>query len=154
MTDTSEWVTTEELAQILRVSQRQASRYAAQLRTTKAGKRILYDRAQAEALAKELGAANKAVIPPPTELVPIGDMMNVFQQQQSTIAQLSHEVGRLQGILETQRPQIEDTEAVRRRLIELESSLAVAQAEAERLRLELETAHERPTSWWSRIFGT
>jgi hypothetical protein len=151
MTDNGEeYITVEQVASTLRVSVRHAARYAERVRTQKAGKRILFHRGDIEALADELGAQHKPAIPQPAELVPLGEMMQTFERQQAQIAALSHEVGRLQGILEQQRLLTEDANEVRRRLIEVETQRDMLQQELDRIKSEQE---QPKPSWWRRLFA-
>src|SRR5262245_31794743 len=75
----TQWLTVEQVATMLGVSTRQAHRYgegpSARLRTKRAGRRILFNRADVEALAVELGIAHQ---PPPAPKPP---RVEIVQQQ-------------------------------------------------------------------------
>ena len=149
MTDNGEeYITVEQVASTLRVSVRHAARYAERVRTQKAGKRILFHRGDIEALADELGAQNKPAIPQPAELVPLGEMMQTFERQQAQIAALSHEVGRLQGILEQQKLLTEDVQEVHRKLVKTEQERDRLRQELAQVRGELDKVQK---TWWKRL---
>ncbi|NNJ13339.1 helix-turn-helix domain-containing protein [Chloroflexales bacterium ZM16-3] len=69
---TADYITIEEVAALLDLSSRQASRYGkgegARLRTRQAGKRILYHRGDVESLARDFQVARTP--PPPRESPP------------------------------------------------------------------------------------
>src|SRR5919199_5473165 len=117
MTDNGqEYIPVETVASILRVSVRHASRFADRVRTERAGKRILFHRGDVEELAREIGADNKPLVPPLVELVPAGEMLASFEQQQQQLVALSHEVGRLQGIVEGQKALVEGYQQMQERV--------------------------------------
>jgi hypothetical protein len=70
---TADYITIEEVAALLDLSSRQASRYGkgegARLRTRRAGKRILYHRGDVESLARDFQVARTP--PPPRESPPV-----------------------------------------------------------------------------------
>jgi hypothetical protein len=70
---TADYITIEEVAALLDLSSRQASRYGqgegARLRTRRAGKRILYHRGDVESLGRDFQVARTP--PPPRESPPI-----------------------------------------------------------------------------------
>ena len=144
MADNDEYIPVELVASRLKLSVRQATRYADRVRTIRSGRRILFHRDDVEALADELGVEYRPPPLPRADLVPAGEMLQTFERQQAQIAALSMEVGRLQGLLEGQKQLTADTEDVRRQLADVE-------AERDRLRAELEQLHRRP--WWHRLFG-
>lgn len=142
-----EYIPVEDVSERLKVSVRQASRYGAKLRTQRAGRRVLYHRDDVEQLAEELGAEHRVAPPQPrTDLLPPGEFLQTFERQQSQIAHLSREVGRLEGQVEAQRQQqrqlTESTEDLQARLSAAESQREALQAEVERLRRR---------SWWRRL---
>ena len=86
MTDNDEeYITVEAAASILRVSVRQATRYASRVTTRQAGKRILFHRGEVEELAKRLGAENKPLVPTPSQMVPAGEMLAAYESQRQQI---------------------------------------------------------------------
>ncbi len=146
--DEEAYITVEEVAAILRVGVRQAARYGERIHTKKAGKRVLFNKAQVIVLAEELGAFNKVALPVPAEMVPIGDMLQTFERQQDRIQQLALEVGRLQGILESTQHQLVDADSVKHRLQDLEVERAALKTQVEALEWQLSRAG-RP--WWKRF---
>jgi chromosome segregation ATPase len=139
-----EYMPVEAVADRLRLSVRQATRYAERVRTLKKGRRIYYHRDDVEALADELNVEERVPTPPRTEMMPAGEVMQTFERQQERIAQLERERGRLEGVLTTQQRLLEDADETRRRLEEVT-------AERDRLRAENERLQAR--SWWQRLRG-
>ncbi len=152
------WIPVEDAADILQVTTRQAHRYGegdnARIRTRKAGRRVMFHKEDVESLAADLGVLHA---PRPhrakTDLVPAGEMLDYIRERDRRLEELQQqltgaaaEVGRLQGLLEAQRPLLEDTEGLRRRLAELEVERTQLQAE-----LEAERAARQP--WWRRLLG-
>ncbi len=140
-----DYIPVEAVADRLRLSVRQATRYAERVRTIKKGRRIYYHRDDIEALAGDLHVEERVPVPPRTELMPTSEVMQTFERQQERIAQLERERGRLEGILTTQQRLLEDADETRRKLEEVTS-------ERDRLRSELEQAKARP--WWRRLLGS
>ncbi len=138
MSGNDEYITAEEAGMILRVGARQAVRYADRVRTRKAGKRILLHKGDVEQLAHEIGAEHKGAVPPPAELVPVGAMMETFERQQQQLVLFSREIGRLEGTLQSQQKQLDEAEAIRRRVWELETERDRLLAEIEQLRKRLD----------------
>lgn len=139
-----EYMPVEAVADRLRLSVRQATRYAERVRTLKKGRRIYYHRDDVEALADELNVEERLPVPPRTEMMPAGEVMQTFERQQERIAQLERERGRLEGVLTTQQRLLEDADETRRRLEDVT-------AERDRLRAENERLQAR--SWWQRLRG-
>ncbi len=139
-----EYMPVEAVADRLRLSVRQATRYAERVRTLKKGRRIYYHRDDVEALADELNVEERLPVPPRTEMMPAGEVMQTFERQQERIAQLERERGRLEGVLSTQQRLLEDADETRRRLEDVT-------AERDRLRAENERLQAR--SWWQRLRG-
>ncbi len=133
----------EAVANRLRLSVRQATRYAERVRTLKKGRRIYYHRDDVEELADELNVEERVPTPPRTEMMPAGEVMQTFERQQERIAQLERERGRLEGVLTTQQRLLEDADETRRRL-------EAVTAERDRLKSALE--RERSLPWWRRLF--
>jgi len=173
-----QWITVEDAADILRLTTRQTNRYGtgpdARLHIKRVGRRVLYSRQDVEALAEELNVTLRPTVhkPPKSELMPIGEVFEMITTMQLRLEQAALEVGRLQGLLEAQRQQIAHSEAVRKRLQDVEAErdrllqvqARLSEAEAERNRLqqhvaEIEADHDslRSTpatrSWWDRVFN-
>ena len=139
-----EYIPVEVVADRLRLSVRQATRYAEKVRTIKKGRRIYYHREDVETLADELNVEERVSPPPRTEMMPAGEVMQTFERQQERIAQLERERGRLEGVLQTQQQLLEDADETRRKLEEIIN-------ERDRLRAENELLRARP--WWRRLLG-
>src|SRR6185312_2003052 len=87
--DQDVYLPVEDVAAVLKVSTRQASRYGAKMRTQRAGRRVLYHRDDVEALAAKIGAEYRLPSPPPrTDLLPPGEFLQTFERQQHQIAHL------------------------------------------------------------------
>lgn len=142
--DQDEYVTVETVASILRISVRHASRFAERVRTKKAGKRILYHRGDIEAIGLELGVDNKPLVPAPIEMVPVGEMLDLYERQQHELVTAREELGQLRGILQGQQPMIDNYQALQQRVIDLERAQA-------RLEADLREARRRP--WWIRFLA-
>ena len=109
-----QYITEAEAAAILNRSARQVRRYG---RTGKVTVREIggtrhYLRSDVEALAKELADKDRTR-PVTTELVPLGDMLDMLREKDEEIARLNErlqgaalEIGRLQGQLEAQQRQL------------------------------------------------
>lgn len=146
--DQDVYIPVEQVAERLKVSSRQASRYGAKVRTQRAGRRILYHRDDVEQLADELGAEHR--IPPPqprTDLMPPGEFLQTIERQASQIAHLSREVGRLEGQLDSQRQQ---QHLLTQNTDELKAQLETVQTERDVLLDEVARLKRR--SWWRRLF--
>lgn len=154
--DDREYLKVEDVARILKLTIRQATRYAKdpEMHTQQSGRRILYLREDVEKLAKRLGAEYREPPEPRPEVLPAGETLALIDRQQAQLMNLSHEVGRLQGLLEaerTQRAQITDSTT------QLQTRLDEVEAERNRLRVELEQARQgvpaqssTPRPWWKR----
>src|SRR5918998_6722601 len=116
-----EYIPVEVVADRLRLSVRQATRYAEKVRTIKKGRRIYYHREDVETLADELNVEERVSPPPRTEMMPAGEVMQTIERQQERIAQLERERGRLEGVLATQQQLLEDADETRRKLEEITS---------------------------------
>lgn len=160
--ETDVYIQVEDVASILGVSLRQATRYAKKVRTQQDGRRILYHRADVEKLSQERDAKHDRPLAIRTEVMPPGQIADLLKESQARNEQLSHDVGRLTGLLEAQQQRTQlaeqaqrqlalDTDETRRHVVELETRAKTAEAEAERLRAELEQARR---SWWRRLFNT
>jgi hypothetical protein len=169
-----QWITVEDAADILRLTTRQTNRYGtgpdARLHIKRVGRRVLYSRQDVEVLAEELNVTLRPAVPKPpkSELVPIGEVFETMNAMQLRLEQAALDVGRLQGLLEAQRQQIADSEAVRKKLQDVEAErdrllqahqrLAEAEAERDRLQqlvaqMEDERAPPQQQSLWNRLRG-
>ena len=154
MTDSEagDWIGGADAAQILKLSPRMVQRYAVEhgrLESIKAGHKRLYRRADVIRLAAELGSEDRAQLPAPAELVPIGELGGIIERQATQIAQLSHELGRTQGRLEAMQQALE---AAERRAISAEDQVKLLMAPKD------DPAPEPPTepvqrAWWKRWIG-
>ena len=159
--ETSVYIQVEDVAELLGVSKRQATRYAEKVRTQQDGRRIMYHRADVEKLAQERGAKQDRPLAVHTEVLPPGRLLDMLTQQQHEIARLSRDNGQLAERLQTQQQRMEQADHDRQKLLEdkdetsRQVSLAqtradAAETEAERLRGELERMRR---SWWRRLLG-
>ncbi len=174
--ETPVYIPVEDVADLLGVSQRQATRYAKKVRTQQDGRRIMYHRADVERLAQERGVKHDRPLAVQTEVIPPGRLLDIITQQQRELDRLNRDNGRLQQQVETaeqQQRQLQlDTDETRRQLAEFEERAKAAEAtavEAERLRQELvaeletaatmrdaladEVAQLLRRSWWRRLLG-
>ncbi len=152
MSDDAEYIPVEEVAEILQVTTRQAHRYGegenARLRTRKAGRRVMFNRTDVEALAADLGVLDRPRAQrPKTDLVPAGEMLDYIrdrdrrlEEYQHQLVQAAAEIGRLQGQMEGQKRLIDEADNIRQMLDEVK-------AERDQLRVEL----ERRQSLWQRL---
>ncbi len=147
-----DWISAEDAGRILRVSSRMVYRYgegdAPKLRTMRAGRRILFNRADVLAYAEELGAENRP--DPQTDIIRADELMRAIGSLQAELVRQAEELGELRG-----RIPKEDELALRDRIHEL-------QRQNDRLQWELEQARTHPAppaeaeparSWWQRLFG-
>jgi len=158
--ETSVYIPVEDVADLLGVSKRQATRYAEKVRTQQDGRRIMYHRADVEKLAQERGAKQDRPLAVHTEVIPPGRLLELITQQQHEITRISRDNGVVAERLRTQQQRMEQADHDRQKLLEdkdetsrqvsqaLERAEA-AEAEAQRLRLELERMRR---SWWRRLF--
>jgi predicted FMN-binding regulatory protein PaiB len=142
MTNDDDYIPVELAAKRLRLSIRQATRYAERVRHKRVGRRIFYHKEDIETLAGELNTEDREPAPPRAEMMPAGDVLQTFERQQAQLVAMSHEIGRLTGMLDQQRLLTEDMERVRQRLQAVE-------AERDRLQRELAAQQQRP--WWRRL---
>ncbi len=165
MTDSDNelYLTVEEVANRLKLSPRQAARYADRVRTRKSGKRTMFHAGEVEKLAEELNVEYRPPPMPRAEMVPVGEMLQHQRQQQQEIANLSYQIGRLEAIIaerdQHQRLLTDDLDTIRTQLTTAQTERNQRQAEAERLQAdvarlqaEIERQHRRP--WWKRLLDT
>ena len=151
--DPDQFVPVETVADILKVTPRQASRYAERMTTRKAGKRTLYRLGDAQRLADELGVDLKERPLARAEMVPQGEMLTAYRHQQERVDELNQQLGRAAGIIETQERELEQARADRQRLQEALQAQAAAEAQAAMLREELERARSSDTSALREALG-
>jgi hypothetical protein len=119
---TDEFITVEEAAERLQVSTRQVHRYgeapAARIRTRKAGRRKLFNKADVEVLAADLNVEDKPKPVPKAELMPASDLLHYIRERDQQLADVQQqlnramlEIGRLQGQLEAANERIRQLEA-------------------------------------------
>jgi hypothetical protein len=137
MTDSDKdlYLTVEQVADRLKLSLRQAARYADRVQTRKAGKRTMFRASDVEALAQQLNVEYRPPPMPRAELVPIGATLEHIRQQEQQLIVFAREVGRLEGIISerehNQRVLTQDVD-------DLKARLAAVEAERDRLRVELD----------------
>lgn len=159
--ETSVYIPVEDVADLLGVSKRQATRYAEKVRTQQDGRRILFHRGDVERLAQERDVKHDRPLALHTEVIPPGRLLDIITQQQQDNMRISRENGELAERLQSQQQRAEQAEQQHRQLLEdkdetsRQMSLAqaradAAEAEAERLRAELERLR---LSWWRRLFS-
>lgn len=147
-----EWLTAEQVAEILRVSLRHAYRYGedGKIVTRKAGRRIQFSRASVEELAAELNVEIKPPArPQKTDLLPASELLEYLKQVQDQLNTALLSIGRLQGQLD-QRLLPEDEQNLKQRITELEQEREAIEAERSALQAEVERL-KRP--WWKRLIG-
>ena len=114
--DQSKYITEAEAAALLNRSDRQVRRYGrtGKVNVQEIGGARHYLRSDVEALAKQLRDKDRTR-PATTELVPLGDMLDMLREKDEEIARLNErlqsaalEIGRLQGQLEAQQRQLPD----------------------------------------------
>ncbi|PLS79746.1 MAG: hypothetical protein CYG59_11650 [Chloroflexi bacterium] len=145
-----EYISVEEVASIMGLSVRQASRYAAKVRTERINQRVLFHRDDVMEQARLKGiehearerAATYQPKPTKTDLVPAGEMLEYIRERDRQLAEVQAqlnqallEIGRLQG-------QLTDHQQIRQQLTDIQSE-----------RDELKQAMERARPWWRRILG-
>ncbi len=149
-----EYISVEEVAAIMGLSIRQASRYASKVRTERINQRVLFHRGDVMEQARLKGieqearerAATYQPKPQKTDLVPAGEMLEYIRERDRQLAEVQErlqsqlnqallEIGRLQG-------QLQETQQVRQ-------LLADVQAERD----ELRKAIRRAQPFWRRWFG-
>ena len=139
--DTAEYLTAEQAARVLRVTDRQARRYAADgtVRSKKAGHRVLLHREDVERLAAEQNAYAKP--PPQPQIVPQGELIQAISRLQGELAAAA---AREAALAERLRllPAPEEAQ-------ELRTALATAQAELAALRAELDR-YRAPRPWYTQ----
>ena len=159
--ETSVYIPVEDVAELLGVSKRQATRYAEKVRTQQDGRRIMYHRGDVERLAQERDVKHDRPLAVHTEVIPPGRLLDIITQQQQDNMRISRENGELGERLKAEQQRADQAEQSQRQLLEdkdetsRQMSLAqtradAAETEAERLRGELEQARR---SWWRRFFN-
>ena len=159
--ETSVYIQVEDVAELLGVSKRQATRYAEKVRTQQDGRRIMYHRADVEKLVQERGIKHDRPLAVHTEVIPPGRLLDIITQQQQDNMRISRENGELAERFkaeqqradqaeQAQRKLLSDSDETSRQMSQAQARATTAEAEAERLRLELERLRR---SWWRRLFS-
>src|SRR5918997_2142925 len=130
-----DWISAEDAGRILRVSSRMVYRYgegdAPKIRTMRAGRRILFNRADVLDYADEVAAENKPS--PHTDIVRAEDLMRAIGSLQAELVRQAEELGELRGRLPREEEQV-----LRERIHELERH-------QDRLQWELEQERAKRT---------
>ncbi|MDQ5852144.1 MAG: helix-turn-helix domain-containing protein [Chloroflexota bacterium] len=142
-----DYITVQEAAAILKLSTRMVNKYGheGKLQTRKAGKRLLYRRADVQALAEELAVdvTLPPAPPPPMDLVPAGEMLQHIKERDARIDELhtqlvaaAVEIGTLRERLDHQTKLLEEER----------------QKGARTLILDVDNPPQKK-SWWQRLFA-
>ncbi len=148
----SEWITAQEVADMLRVSIRHAYRYGedGDIVIRRIGRRIEFSRASAEELAAKLNVDIKPITKPPkTDLLPASELLDYLKEVQNRLDNALLTIGRLQGQLD-QRLLPDDEHQLKQRLAETETARTILQQQLDTAQAELERL-KRP--WWKRLLG-
>jgi HAMP domain-containing protein len=159
--ETPVYIPVEDVADLLGVSQRQATRYAKKVRTQQDGRRILFHRGDVERLAQERDVKHDRPLAVHTEVIPPGRLLELITQQQHEITRISRDNGELAERLRTQvqraevadhdrQKLLEDKDETSRQMSQAQARADAAEAEVERLRATLERLRR---SWWRRLFS-
>ncbi len=145
-----EYISVEEVAAVMGLSIRQASRYASKVRTERINQRVLFHRGDVMEQARLKGieqearerAATYQPKPQKTDLVPAGDMLEYIRERdrqltevQAQLNQALLEIGRLQG-------QLTEHQHIRQQLTDIQAE-----------RDELRQAIHRAQPFWRRWLG-
>ncbi len=145
-----EYISVEEVAAIMGLSVRQASRYAAKVRTERINQRVLFHRDDVMKQARLKGiehearerAATYQPKPTKTDLVPAGEMLEYIRERDRQLAEVQAqlnqallEIGRLQG-------QLTEHQQIRQQLTDIQAE-----------RDELRQAIHRAQPFWRRWLG-
>ncbi len=138
-----DWITAEEAARILAISTRQAYRYAKgnppKVRTMEAGRRLLFNRMDVQALAEELNSAYRPR--QSKEVVDAGQMLDLVRSLQTDVAAAYRKIGELEGQL-SQRLLPDDERNLRDDLATMRAQLQERDRQIEELK--------RLLPWWAR----
>jgi chromosome segregation ATPase len=159
--ETPVYIPVEDVADLLGVSQRQATRYAKKVRTQQDGRRILFHRGDVKRLAQERDVKHDRPLAVHTEVIPPGRLLELITQQQHEITRISRDNGELAERLRTQvqraevadhdrQKLLEDKDETSRQMSQAQARADAAEAEVERLRATLERLRR---SWWRRLFS-
>jgi hypothetical protein len=169
-----DYITVEEVADILGVTIRQANKYGAgpepKINTKRAGKRIMYLRADVDRIARE---RNITPYTPKTRPIKVsvasGPVWDEFQALQDRLQQSQRRIGQLEGELNASRYMLDDSRKSRDDLDRTRDELTIIRSERDELRgrvAELERAKyeqdqllQRLTQleydlrpWWKKLF--
>ncbi len=137
MADNDEWIDAHAAAAILKVTERQVYNHAnakpPRIQSKRAGWRVLYEKADVERLAIELGSNERPRprTPAKAEMIPMSQVLGYIQQIQDKLNISMLEIGRLQAQLENQR-------LLSQNASELQEKLTAAEARIDELRQQLD----------------
>ncbi len=150
-TEYQEWLTVEQAGEILQLGPRMVNRYGNppynRLRTERRGRRVVYYRDDVMALAEELEAARLISPPVKTELATIPDATERTLELEHRLYAAAEEIGRLKGLLESQRLLTGDRDELLQRVGAAEERARRAEEELERLRNATSNTQSKP--WWA-----
>ncbi len=149
-TEYQEWLTVEQAGEILQLGPRMVNRYGNppynRLRTERRGRRVVYHRDDVMVLAEELEVARLISPPVKTELAPIPEATERTLELEHRLYAAAEEIGRLKGLLESQRLLTGDRDELLQRVGAAEERARRAEEELERLRNPENENTGR--SWW------
>jgi len=154
--DKEEWITVDQAAEALGVSNRQANHLGTQgkIRTKRSGQynRLLYNKADVETLQREREAARMPTPRPKpaskAELVPIDRYQEHVKSLEGELVRMARQIGQLEGELNASRFILEDSKQIR-------ADLDAIRQERDQLRRELDEARSQSKKrpWWRRLLG-
>ncbi len=149
-TEYQEWLTVEQAGEVLQLGPRMVNRYGNppynRLRTQRLGRRVVYHRDDVMALAEDLEAARLVSPPVKTELATIPDATERTIELEHRLYAAAEEIGRLKGLLESQRLLTGDRDELLQRVGAAEERARRAEQELDRLR-DSQNEHTS-TPWW------
>ncbi len=149
-TEYQEWLTVEQAGEILQLGPRMVNRYGNppynRLRTQRRGRRVVYHRDDVMVLADELEAARLVSPPVKTELAPIPEATERTLELEHRLYAAAEEIGRLKGLLESQRLLTGDRDELLQRVGAAEERARRAEEELDRVRTTVSTTQSKP--WW------
>ncbi len=149
-TEYQEWLTVEQAGEVLQLGPRMVNRYGNppynRLRTQRLGRRVVYHRDDVMALAEDLEAARLVSPPVKTELATIPDATERTIELEHRLYAAAEEIGRLKGLLESQRLLTGDRDELLQRVGAAEERARRAEQELDRLRDSQNEHTSKP--WW------
>lgn len=144
-------MTVEQAGEILQLGPRMVNRYGNppynRLRTERRGRRVLYHRDDVMMLAEELTAVRAYSPPVKTELATIPDTTERELELEHRLYAAAEEIGRLKGLLESQRLLTGDRDELLQRVGAAEERARRAEEELERVRNTQNEQAAKP--WWA-----